>query len=149
MDALYLAKYVLVQAEHFGSLLSNLRLQYILYLVQRDLLCKNQSYFDNWIQAQMSGPVIPDVYYEYCQYAGEPIKIRTLDNAELKFAYTLEERKTIQTVVDGCCNLNAYDLRALACVPCGAWERIYNNGQGNRHEIPIDLIKKEGLFGFV
>jgi len=148
MDALQLAKYVLVQAEINGSPISNLKLQYILYLIQRNLLCKRQQHFLNWIQARKSGPVVPDVYYDYCQYAGSPIKLNPLQYIELKTGYTVEEKKIIDTVVDACCMLSAYDLRALACPANGAWEKIYNNGQGNRYEIPLELIKKEAIFGY-
>lgn len=54
--------------------ISNLKLQKILYYAWIDYYKRTgNALFLNDICAWQLGPVIPDVYYEFCSYAGTPI----------------------------------------------------------------------------
>lgn len=54
--------------------ITNLQLQRILYLVQRNFLQKRGCpAFEDSIQAWQFGPVIPCVYYYFCGFGAMPI----------------------------------------------------------------------------
>ena len=65
--------------------ISNLKLQNIHYLVWRDYYNETlQELYPENIYAWKIGPVVPEVYYDYCQYGGNPIDISYKRKIELK-----------------------------------------------------------------
>ena len=72
--ALIIAKYIINQCIKDGSPISNLRLQYLLYLVQKNTLKTHDkpAFYDNFV-ADITGPKVPNVYYAFCHYGAMEI----------------------------------------------------------------------------
>ena len=72
------AKYFLALAddEDAGELISNMKLQKLLYYAQGFYLAKyGKPLFDAKIEAWSLGPVVPEVYHEYKSYGSDAIKL--------------------------------------------------------------------------
>ncbi|BAZ81967.1 MAG: Panacea domain-containing protein [Sphaerospermopsis kisseleviana] len=71
------AKYFLSQAdEDAGDLISNLKLQKLLYYAQGfHLALYNEPLFPEPVEAWIHGPVVPEVYHEYKNFASSAIPI--------------------------------------------------------------------------
>ena len=76
-SAVDVAKYIVSYSTQQGKSISNLKLQKMLYYLWVDYYKSTgrELYVDD-ICAWQFGPVVPDVYYEFCSYAGTPISIR-------------------------------------------------------------------------
>ena len=94
------------------------------------------------IEAWPFGPVVPEVYYTYCGFGANPIRIRSatdcrnnISNADLALInYTVEKIRI----------LKPWNLTEDVHRKDHAYDIIYNNGFGNHRVIPKDLIKKKG-----
>lgn len=79
-DALEIAKYIIDKCYRDGEPITNLRLQKLLYFIQ-GMYCAIRGNFivreDFW--AWKYGPVIPEIYFEYCGYIGNPIRVKYED----------------------------------------------------------------------
>ncbi|MBC5794575.1 MAG: Panacea domain-containing protein [Sphaerospermopsis kisseleviana] len=71
------AKYFLSQAdEDAGDLISNLKLQKLLYYAQGfHLALYNEPLFPEPVEAWIHGPVVPEVYHEYKNFGSSAIPI--------------------------------------------------------------------------
>lgn len=72
-----IAKYIVCLAQENGDIITNLKLQKLLYYAQAWFLVNNgnKRLFKDDIQAWQYGPVVPDVYNEYQQFGRKPIEI--------------------------------------------------------------------------
>ena len=69
-------RFLAMQEEDAGDLISNLKLQKLLYYAQGlHLAWKGTPLYSEQIEAWQHGPVIPDVYHAFKQYQGKPIPI--------------------------------------------------------------------------
>lgn len=76
VKALEVAKYIVQEALHRESPVSNLKLQKLLYFVQGvSLALNNVPAFEDDIVAWKYGPVVEDVYYAYSMYGANDIII--------------------------------------------------------------------------
>lgn len=139
-DALTLAKYIVSKCKNDGCPISNLQLQKILYFIQVKTLKEIGSpAFPEEIEAWKFGPVIPNVYYQFCGFGAMPIwttyNVPTLDNnfKSIIDGVILEKRK-----------LDPWILVSEAHKRGGAWDQIYREGNGNHKVIPMKLIKEVG-----
>ena len=74
LNASEIAKYIISKCYKEQNYINNLKLQKILYIVWLEYYKeKGTAIFDNDICAWKMGPIVPDVYYEYCMYAARPI----------------------------------------------------------------------------
>lgn len=134
-SAMEVARYIITRCSEEGRAISNLKLQKMLYFLWVDFYKKTgRKLFLDDICAWQLGPVVPEVYYEYCPYGGRPI-----------FAeYTSEIKNKDQRILDDL--IRKYiDIPASVLVSRthksgSAWDRIYKNGLGNRKIIPFSLI---------
>lgn len=135
-SAMDIAKYTVNYAMQKGSPISNLKLQKLLYYMWIDYYgaTGNELFIDNFCAWQL-GPVIPDIYYGFCSYAGTPIA--------KKFDACVEKEDTslINKIIDKYLPISASSLVERSHHSGGAWDLIYKNGQGNRSVIPFSLIK--------
>lgn len=134
--AINLAKYIIQRCNITNTPITNLKLQKILYYVQKySLKTSGTSAFSDDIEAWQFGPVVPNVYYEFCGYGSMPIigNFKHIDDFS-EFNFIIDEKK----------DLNPWDMVEETHKENGAWYKIYNNGIGNREIIPVDLIKKCG-----
>lgn len=137
-NAMEVADFIIDLCSKMNSPISNLRLQKLLYFVWVDYYREmGEMLFFDKIYAWQLGPVVPEVYYEYCVYGGRPINL----NCETK----IEERdaEIIKSIVEKYRLVPVSELVERTHKPDTAWYQIYDEGRGNRKEIPFELIKEK------
>ena len=139
--ALDLSKYIVSKCIADGHPISNLQLQKILYYVQKEFLKNDECAFSDDIEAWQFGPVVPNVYYHFCGFGAMPI---SFSNGSLDFALDPNDKELIDFIVDTKRMLNPWDMVEETHKKNGAWDRIYKEGSGNHHVIPVHLIKEFG-----
>lgn len=73
-QAIDIAKYIIGKCTADNQPISNLQLQKILYFLQRKYLKEQgRPLFSDEIQAWQFGPVVPEVYYQYCGFGSRTI----------------------------------------------------------------------------
>ena len=138
-SAVELSKYIITKCARENKPISNLQLQKILYFIQKEYLQKKGvPAFNDPIEAWQFGPVVPRSYYRFCGYGGMPI------HTEYVFDIEQNDKNIINPIVDEKCSLDPWDLVRETHKSGSAWDYIYDNGNGNHHVIPIDLIKLRG-----
>lgn len=134
-DANAIAKYIIAKCYSLSNPISNLKLQKMLYFTWVDYYKKTSStLFYNEICAWQLGPVVPDVYYEYCSYGGRPICNDYYSSISGNDSVILDE------IVKNYINVPASILVNKTHRPGSAWDIIFNHGIGNRDTIPFSLI---------
>lgn len=134
-SALEIAKYVITSCSNQNQPVSNLKLQKMLYFLWVDFYkATGRMLFNDDICAWKLGPVVPEVYYEYCHYAGTPISLSFLTDIDSK------DRKILNDIISDYLPIPANELVERTHVAGSAWDTIYQNGLGNRKVIPFDLI---------
>ncbi len=95
MKALKLSEYIIAKFDESGDLLTNKKLQKLLYYVEAWSLVHLDSIIDEDFEAWIHGPVIPDVYHEYKKFSYAPISnnYMTGKNAS-EFVVEFEETNT-------------------------------------------------------
>lgn len=137
-----IAQYIITKCCILSKPISNLKLQKMLYFIWVDYYKKTSSpLFLDDICAWQLGPVVPDVYYDYCSYGG-----RSICNI-----YETSIRGNDASIIDEFIN-DYVDVPASVLVnrthkPGTAWDIIFNHGLGNRDTIPFSLIKEKECIG--
>ncbi|MBQ7503084.1 DUF4065 domain-containing protein [bacterium] len=129
------AKYILWRNTADGTPASNLRLQKLLYFAWV-VYYKNfrKRLFEDAICAWKFGPVVPSVYYEYCQYAGLPIRVYE------KPSYA-DDLIILDKLMAKYFKQTTSDLVKETHAPGKPWDIVFNNGSGNRQIIAFSLIE--------
>ena len=122
-SALDVARYVVNYANAHGMIVSNLKLQKILYFIQLKFLLNNPARpcFDEDIEAWTFGPVVPVVYREFKRYGSLGIpevkkyfdQSKGLWNMEIKnysTKLTPDDQEVVNEVVNLCDKYSASDL---------------------------------------
>lgn len=139
-DAMDVAKYIITRCTNMGKPISNLKLQKMLYFLWIGFFeITGEILFNNDICAWQLGPVVPDVYYEYCSYAGLPINAKYLNTIERS------DKKILDDLIEKYIDISAFQMVNLTHVSGGAWDTIYRDGIGNRSVIPFQLIIDKGI----
>ena len=134
--AMDVAKYILWYCTQKGAPISNLKLQKILYFAWIDYYNVTATYlFSDNICAWQFGPVVPNVYYNYCQYSNLNIYI----NDKPLVAVDLD---VLNIAIDNYRTMTVSALVKKSHQAGKPWYEIYKNGSGNRQIIPFDLIKR-------
>ena len=139
MYAIDLAKYIVDKCISDRQPITNLQLQKILFDVQKDFLDRDKMAFYDDIEAWQFGPVVPSVYYYYCGNGASPIDIKLPTKEVIP-----PDISRINDIVETKRVLMPWDLVAETHKAGGAWDKVYNNGLGNRKVIPTKLIKELG-----
>ena len=137
-SAIDLAKYMVTYCYKQQKPISNLKLQKMLYFTWIDFYKeKGEAIFLDDVCAWQLGPVVPDVYYNFCAYAGTPIT--------KEYSVNLDPSDTpiINKIIDQYLPLSASSLVSKSHVKGGPWDKIYQGGQGNRDVIPFSLMIKD------
>lgn len=134
-SAMEIAEYIITACYNLDNPISNLKLQKMLYYLWVDFykLTGRRLFLDN-ICAWQLGPVVPEVYYEFCSYAGNPIRLIyfiTISEADVEI---------LSGIVNKYLPIPANELVNETHASGSAWDIIYQNGLGNRKVIPFDLI---------
>lgn len=139
MNALTVAKYIINKCIFTQSPITNMRLQYILYLAQeRSLKDELSVLFSDDIKAWRFGPVVPKVYYHFCGFGSMPIKFPCESTMAL---LTIAQINIIDKVVDGYANVPIWELSERTNKNNGPWSITYNANKGSGKVIPIELIR--------
>lgn len=133
--AIDVAKYIVSYCNEMNHPISNLKLQKLLYYAWIDFYKETKVYlFEDLICAWQLGPVVPDVYYEFCSYAGIPIPrsyiVDISDNDKL----------LINATIDKYSSYTASELVDKTHKKGKPWDLMYKNGAGARSEIPFPMI---------
>ena len=138
--ALHIAKYIIDKCFKDNSPITNLRLQKILYFVQLEAYskCKRPA-FEEDIEAWQFGPVVPIVYYEYCNYVGMPI----LEYYNVTDDIDVEIKNAIDDVISKYAKFTVWDLVNLTHAEGTPWKETYVSYE--KRVIPKNLIEKESI----
>lgn len=135
------AQYVLEYCKNKGKPISNLELQKMLYFIQIELMRKKGEIILEDFEAWRFGPVINNVYYDYCVNGPHAItdimKEEEVLNGEIK--------ETINKVINAKTKMSPWDMVKETHRKGGAWDIVYDNGNGNKKKIPKELIKAKEL----
>lgn len=136
-SAMEVANFIIDTCTRSKDPVSNLRLQKLLYFLWLDFYRETHRYIflDN-MQAWQLGPVVPEVYYEYCAYGGKPI------NLLWETSISLTDRDITKEIIEKYRLVPVSELIQRTHKPDTAWYKIYNNGLGIRKEIPFWLIRQ-------
>ena len=78
-----IANFFLRVGYDYGDLLTNLKLQKLVYYAQAFYLAKyGKELFEEDFQAWIHGPVLPELYNDYSKFRYNPIQVPDLDNVE-------------------------------------------------------------------
>ena len=94
--------------------------------------------FSEDIEAWQFGPVVPEVYKQYCGFGALPIRMRyvvTIQSSDKNIINPIIEKKRI---------LNPWDMVSDTHSSGKAWDLIYRGGLGDHQIIPRELIRNKG-----
>lgn len=135
--AMDLANYIVGKCIKDNVPITNLQLQRILYFVQKDFLKRGSQAFSDDIEAWDFGPVVPNVYFYFCGFGAMPISISRDTVPNLSTG-----KDVIDIIVETKRNLTPWTTAKEIHKTTGAWSKVYNNGKGSHHIIPVGLIKE-------
>jgi uncharacterized phage-associated protein len=123
MEATKIAKYIIAKYDNVGDLLTNKKLQKLLYYIEAWSLVHINSIIDEEFEAWVHGPVIPSVYQEYKKFSYSSIFIEYedgLDSSKFIKAFESENQKyeshfsLIEAVLNKYGSLSSRDLELLS-----------------------------------
>lgn len=130
------AQYIVNYFILMNNPVTNLKLQKLLYFSWIDYFVSRGEYlFNEYFEAWVLGPVVPEAYYEFCAYGADfilrfkdvklsGIKTDILDASLKKYAH-----------------LSPYILVDMSHGEGGAWAETYCNGRGRWKKIDFETIK--------
>lgn len=134
-EALDIAKYIVTYCIGQGKPISNLKLQKMLYFAWIDYYKETRGeLFLEDICAWQFGPVVPEVYYEFCVYGGFPI------TQEYKVHVVQKDREILDGSIDRYAANTISELVNRTHQPGKPWALTYKDGAGLRMTIPYDTI---------
>lgn len=135
-DANVVAKYIVDYCMKNHSPVTNLKLQKILYYLWIDYYKEKKEYlFGNSIIAWPLGPVVIDVYAEFCAYGGFPIRKQYSD-----LQIDKEDQHLLDSTLAKLLPYSAHKLVDLSHAKGKPWDKIFLNGTGRDHPIPFEMI---------
>ncbi|MBD8976825.1 Panacea domain-containing protein [Veillonella magna] len=136
-----IAKYVLYKCISDKLPISNLQLQKILYYIQRYFLQEiKRALFKEEIEAWPFGPVVRDVYYQYCGYGALQIK----DVEKPNIILTDSEKQAIDNIIAEKRSVTPWELVEDTHQQGHAWDMVYKDGLGYKDVIPKEVIVANG-----
>lgn len=142
MDTHDLAKYIIAFCANLGYSVSNLKLQKMLYYVWVGYYKKTGNVlYRDLIQAWDLGPVLPNIYYDYCTYGGLPIRVDDNSISQIQEKYRgIVNFDILEEVIQQLAPISARQLVERSHNPRGAWYSVYMNGLGKGRMIDYATI---------
>lgn len=136
--AIDIAKYIITFCHKKGRPISNLKLQKVLYYAWVEFYKRTgkELYLDD-ICAWQLGPVVTNVYYQFCTYAGTPIP----NDYEIYIGD--EDAVILDEILNKYCCISASTLVNKTHEKGTPWDLVFQHGIGNRDIIPFSLIKEK------
>ena len=141
LKAIDVARYIVWRASENGTPISHLQLQKILYIVFGKVYkTLKRELFEEEFYAWVYGPVVLEVYDEYCIYSAATITPLRPPNVSIEDA-------TLKAVIDSEIDIRskqpAFQLVDETHRKDGAWRSVYGNGEGRRKKISRERIFTE------
>lgn len=137
-SALDIAKYIIDKCSNDEYPISNLQLQKILYNLQKKFVKEGNILIKDNFQAWAYGPVVPNVYFEFCSYGS----MRIYEKYNVKIENKI--KNIIDPIIEKLRKEEPWELVKQTHFKGGAWDTVYQNGSGNKSIIPLELIKDKG-----
>lgn len=136
-NATMVADYIITKCREIEKPVSNLKLQKMLYFMWIDYrIEKKKALFLDSFYAWQFGPVIPDVYYEYCVYGGRPI------NLICETQISKDDSEVLDTIINKYVDVPVNVLVERTHSSGKPWDKTYKDGEGIRRVIPFNLIEE-------
>ncbi len=136
-SALSVARYTISYCYRQNKPVSNLKLQKLLYYIWIEYYKSTKlPLFSDRICAWPLGPVIPEVYYEFCPFAGMPIA------REYESELTSQDELLVDKAIECYINYSASTLVSMTHRANKPWDIVYCGGIGRRAVIPFPLIEE-------
>ena len=127
-SALDVARYIIWYCEEKKYIVSNLKLQKILYFIQAKFLVeKNTACFSEKIEAWTFGPVIPDVHQQYKIFGNAHIPCVDVQD---DFKISEQDKALIDNMIDKCSKFTASQLGEITHRQT-PWKKAYKSYQNN------------------
>lgn len=134
-DVMGVATYVVTYFSSQRNPITHLKLQKLLYFLWVDYYrSTSQPLFEDNICAWRLGPVVPEVYSEFCVYSSIPIDMQYPVNI------SEQDQRIMNQTLDSLGQKSASCLVDITHREGSAWDVIYANGAGSRNVIPFNLI---------
>lgn len=128
------AKYILDYENTKGRIVTNFRLQRLLYFIQASFISqRGKPCFLNKMLAWYAGPIVQDVYRQYRYYAEGPIYFLNKD-----YSIADSDKKLIAAVLDYCSKYSKVEL-LQKIKNQKPWQEAYNSFE---EEITIEAMQK-------
>lgn len=135
-DARTIADYVITYYDKTDWVISNLKLQKVLYFLQaQHLVSTDKKLFEDEIEAWDFGPVVPEVYREYAIFGGASIPGFMKQMPHI----AKDDARIINPMLDKLRNYSATDLTQLT-LNQNPWLR--NHSKYSSRVIPANEIKE-------
>lgn len=119
--AIEIAEYIIKKYNEMEVEITNLRLQSLLFLLQKEFIKKNgKKLFSDEISAWNYGPIVENVYYNFCGFGSLPLWI--FKEFEEPEKINKEIKVFIYDFISKFKNYDYYELHNLSKLPNGAWE---------------------------
>lgn len=130
-----IAKYIVSECTRIGKPISNLKLQKLLYFIWIDFFkCTEGMYlFGNSFHTKNSGPYVPDAYYEFCCYGGNPISRQYETNIDPEFIFILN------ILIAKYADIPTYELDRRSRRPESPWDQLHKT-HDDTAIIPFSMI---------
>lgn len=116
-----IAEYIIKKYNEIKVEITNLYLQSLLFLLQKEFIKKNgKKLFSDEISAWNYGPIIENVYYDYSGFGSLPLWI--FKEFEEPEKINKEIKVFIDDFISKFKNYDYYELHNLSKFPNGAWE---------------------------
>ena len=116
MKAKTVAQFFIAFANECGELLTNLKLNKLVYYTQAwHLAAFHQPFFEEEIEAWVHGPIVPVLYDGYKKYRYHPILEDTPTVEEIKGLFTSSQQDILNDVIELYFPLPSYELEQMAC----------------------------------
>ena len=136
-----IAKYVVARCTRDKIPVTNLQLQKILYYLQLFFLQnKHYALFKDEIEAWQFGPVVRNVYREYCGYGASSI----YESQEPTIEFTEDELLIMNDIIMTKRAIKPWDLVKESHQVGKPWDLTYRDGLGDKAIIRKDVIAAYG-----
>lgn len=152
------AAFIVEDSTNTGMMVSNLLLNKILFLIQRDYMVENYGnpVFSDDFEAWQFGPVVPQVYFLYSKFGGsritEPVMFRRLnfftEQKETTEPLKAKDAFFVKEKLSDISKRKFYEIAREVCENDLSWSSVYNKdgieGSGYRHVISKETIYENG-----
>lgn len=138
MKALEIAYYLIALANEKGFKMNSLKLQKMLYLIQKEEIKNKRVAFEDKIEAWQYGPVVPEVYFRFAGYGPVPIILSiSLNEIEIPENTKISVDKIFNEYI----GQNVWEMESETNTPGNAWDKAYKRGY--KAEITVNDIKND------